>query len=260
MVLGRDRRLSKARGMAAWLVLEYGKGTLGELSRRTGRDVTTLSSAAKRLQIRSQTVVENWPFGPRNSKLNLSPLFKFPYDSKYWETNFKASAGATCDRTKLEVNVAGRGGFIWGGDNQLDFRFSDLSTPGSAKMDGDVKGWKLGGDLLARYLPRNSLSFPFGIKTEYMRKTRDGDGIGVGEFQGDVFDYNLFNTRFSVEAGGGFDLKTPVSIRIGAGAFYGYTREKEDFSVRQFTMPNAFVESILRNYPDHTEHRITGKL
>ena len=55
LVLGRDRRLSKARGMAAWLVLEYGKGTLGELSRRTGRDVTTLSSAAKRLQIRSQT-------------------------------------------------------------------------------------------------------------------------------------------------------------------------------------------------------------
>jgi len=55
---GRDRRLSKARGMAAWLVMEYGASTLGELSRRTGRDITTLSSAAKRLQIRSKTDLE----------------------------------------------------------------------------------------------------------------------------------------------------------------------------------------------------------
>lgn len=55
LVSGRDRTLSRARGMAACLVMEYGIGTLGELSRRTGRDVTTLSSAAKWLQIRSKT-------------------------------------------------------------------------------------------------------------------------------------------------------------------------------------------------------------
>jgi len=58
LVSGKNRRLSKARGMAAWLVMEYGIGTLGELSRRTGRDITTLSSAARRLQIRSKTDVE----------------------------------------------------------------------------------------------------------------------------------------------------------------------------------------------------------
>jgi hypothetical protein len=57
-VSGRDRRLSEARGMAAWLVLECGIGTLRELSKRTGRDATTLSSAAKRLQIRSKTDLE----------------------------------------------------------------------------------------------------------------------------------------------------------------------------------------------------------
>ncbi|MBS3919557.1 MAG: hypothetical protein KG012_11810 [Deltaproteobacteria bacterium] len=49
LVSGRDHKVSKARGMAAWLVMEHGTGTLGEL---IGRDVTTLSSAAKRLQIR----------------------------------------------------------------------------------------------------------------------------------------------------------------------------------------------------------------
>ena len=40
--------------MAAWLVLELGVGTLAELSRRMGRDVTTLSAGVKRLQIRSK--------------------------------------------------------------------------------------------------------------------------------------------------------------------------------------------------------------
>jgi len=46
------------RGLAAWLVMEYGIGTLGELSKRTGRDITTLSSAAKRLQMRFKTDLE----------------------------------------------------------------------------------------------------------------------------------------------------------------------------------------------------------
>ncbi len=50
----KERRLSEARGMAAWLVLESGTGTLGQLGRLTGRDPTTLSSAAKRVQRRAQ--------------------------------------------------------------------------------------------------------------------------------------------------------------------------------------------------------------
>ena len=54
-VLGKDRNLSEARGVAAWLVLELGVCTLGELGRRTGRDPSTLSSAAKRIEIRSKT-------------------------------------------------------------------------------------------------------------------------------------------------------------------------------------------------------------
>lgn len=54
-VRGKDRELSEARWMAGWLVMELGVGTLSELGRRTGRDVTTLSAGVKRLQIRSQT-------------------------------------------------------------------------------------------------------------------------------------------------------------------------------------------------------------
>ena len=55
LVPGKGRELSEARWMAGWLVMELGVGTLSELGRRTGRDVTTLSAGVKRLQIRSQT-------------------------------------------------------------------------------------------------------------------------------------------------------------------------------------------------------------
>jgi len=41
--------------MAAWLVLELGVETLAELSRRVGRDVTTLSAQVRQLQVRSKT-------------------------------------------------------------------------------------------------------------------------------------------------------------------------------------------------------------
>jgi len=49
---GRDRRTSEARGVVAWLILETGVCTLTELGKVTVRDVTTLSSAVRRLQIR----------------------------------------------------------------------------------------------------------------------------------------------------------------------------------------------------------------
>lgn len=55
---GRGRQLSEVRGMAAWLILELGVGTLGELGKVTARDVTTLSSAARRLQIRAKEDLE----------------------------------------------------------------------------------------------------------------------------------------------------------------------------------------------------------
>ena len=55
---GKGRRLSEVRGMAAWLVLELGISTLTELGELTGRDVTTLSSAAKRLEIQARNDLE----------------------------------------------------------------------------------------------------------------------------------------------------------------------------------------------------------
>lgn len=51
---GKYRKLSEARGVAAWLILETGGSRLAELSNYTGRDVSTLSSAARVVQARSK--------------------------------------------------------------------------------------------------------------------------------------------------------------------------------------------------------------
>jgi putative transposase len=52
---GQDRRLSEARSMAAWGVKEMTSSTLTELSKKIGRDVTSLSSGVKRLQTRAMS-------------------------------------------------------------------------------------------------------------------------------------------------------------------------------------------------------------
>jgi chromosomal replication initiation ATPase DnaA len=53
---GKYRHLSEARGVAAWLILETGSVTLTALGRVTGRDVSTLSSAAKAIHVRAKSV------------------------------------------------------------------------------------------------------------------------------------------------------------------------------------------------------------
>jgi len=50
---GKNRRVSLVRGIIARLILESGELTLTELSKRLNRDISTLSSAAKRLLILS---------------------------------------------------------------------------------------------------------------------------------------------------------------------------------------------------------------
>jgi len=55
---GKDRRLSKVRAIAAWLVLDSGNLTLSELSKRVNRDSSTLSTAAKFLERQAQADTE----------------------------------------------------------------------------------------------------------------------------------------------------------------------------------------------------------
>jgi len=51
---GQGLRISEARALAAWGVRSFTSATLTELGKKLGRDVTSLSSAAKRLEARSK--------------------------------------------------------------------------------------------------------------------------------------------------------------------------------------------------------------
>ncbi len=53
--LGKDRRLSKVRAIAAWLVLDSRVLTLTELSKWVNRDPSTLSTSARELERQAQT-------------------------------------------------------------------------------------------------------------------------------------------------------------------------------------------------------------
>lgn len=55
---GKSHRNSLVRGIIAWLILESGELTLTELSKRLNRDISTLSSAAKRVFVLSNKDAE----------------------------------------------------------------------------------------------------------------------------------------------------------------------------------------------------------
>lgn len=55
---GKVRALSQARGMAAWIVQDLPSCSLTELGQRTGRDLSSLSAASRRLHARSAREVE----------------------------------------------------------------------------------------------------------------------------------------------------------------------------------------------------------
>jgi len=56
--LGKDRMLSRVRGVAAWLVLDSGELTLSELSKWVNRDPSTLSTSARELERQAQTDIQ----------------------------------------------------------------------------------------------------------------------------------------------------------------------------------------------------------
>lgn len=55
---GKERSLAQVRSMAAWIVQDVQTVTLKQLTERTGRDVSSLSAAAQRIQKRSRTMPE----------------------------------------------------------------------------------------------------------------------------------------------------------------------------------------------------------
>ena len=201
----------------------------------------------------------NYPLGGSVPWVNLFP-FMIPYDSKYWEVLLKGSLEGMIGPAKIALTM--RGGFIFSGDNKyraMDFQIPPGVITNSIDMDGDVKGWRMGGDFWLRYPLAENLSLPFLLKIEYQKKTRDGEGYGnaFGIF-GDT-EYKNRESVFQVEVGGGVDKELVKGTRIAAGIYYNYAQNKNNFVGKGNNGVN-WIEADYSNYPDHQEHRVILKL
>jgi len=183
--------------------------------------------------------------------------FMFPYDSKYWEALFKGSLEGGMGPAKMTLTV--RGGIIFAGDNKYEFtNVSDIFGSQFVNMDGDVKGWRIGGDLWLRHPIGNGLSVPLVVKADYQKITRDGNGpgngvIGIG---GTFFDYKNREKIFRIEIGGGLDKEFNKGTKVAGGVYYSYLQNKNGFLFTTDT--GLFADHS--NYPDTREHRVILRL
>jgi hypothetical protein len=190
--------------------------------------------------------------------VNLFP-FMLPYDSHYWETLLKGSLEGEIGPLDLEFTL--RGGGIISGDNKYVYEFESPvgALVSGIDMDGDVQGWRIGGDLWVRYPIMDNLALPFLVRVDYQTKTRDGDGAGFGGLTGFPYSYENQERNLQLEAGGGVDLKVGNGTKIAAGLYYDYLQGENDFSIWGNEAGAVFTYDY-SDYPSHSENQIVVRL
>jgi len=182
-----------------------------------------------------------------------------PYDSAYWEIPVKLGVEGKVGPLDLEFTL--RGGVIVSGDNTLR---EEIQVPvgvvaNAVDMDGDVRGWRIGGDLWLRYPLTDSLTLPVLVRADYWEKTRDGDGSFFGA--PDIFlDYKHKETGLDLAIGGGLDKELAKGTRIAGGIYYNYLRHTEDVSTMVFDTGVFEVGLDFSDFPTLTEHRAMVRL
>jgi len=179
---------------------------------------------------------------------NWIPEYLYPYDSRYWEALFKGSLERKIGPLDLEFTL--RGGFIFGGDNEWYFEHHSPTTDVAWDLDGNVEGWRIGGDLWARYPLGDGLTLPVLVRVDYQTKTRDGAGPGSLDLAGDYFDYEHERKDLAIMAGGGVDKEFGKDTRIAAGIYYNYLQGRD-----KIVMFENGVLDYRWTFPDITEHR-----
>jgi hypothetical protein len=190
---------------------------------------------------------------PLDFDVNFYP-FMTPYDSSYMEALFKGSVEGAIG--PLTAAFTMRGSFLFGGNNE----FSSGGTailPGGLDLNGDVDGWRLGGDLWLRYPLKDDLAIPFLARIDYWEKTRDGDGEGVPGVPPVPFNYKNKEKSFALDVGGGVDKDFGKGTRAAAGIYYSYVNATNDFELMAPSIGWLFDRS---DNPDTSEHRIQLRL
>jgi hypothetical protein len=200
----------------------------------------------------------NPPFGGIAAYANTFPLM-LPYDSKYWEALFKGSLEGKVGPLDLEFTL--RAGFLFSGDNTYEFQFqAPIGTPTLGfRLKGEVTGWRIGGDLWARYPLAQDLSLPFLVRVDFQDKTRDGDGPGLLGYAGANFAYKSQEQGLGITVGGGLDKELAKGARIACGINYNYLQGNTDFQL-MLVEAGGWDNWDYSGYPASIEHQIMLRL
>jgi hypothetical protein len=186
--------------------------------------------------------------------------FMIPYDSSYGEALLKGSVEGKTGPIDIEFTL--RGGFIFWGDNELEY--GEQSPVGSPilgyDLDGDVDGWRIGGDLWVRYARAEDLFLPFLVRIDYQAKTRDGDGQGLLGLAGEQFDYEHHERNLQIEVGGGIEKEFGKGIRVAAGIYYNYLQGTNDLRLMQYEAGGDWQKFDYSDLPGRTAHRVIVRL
>jgi len=182
-----------------------------------------------------------------------------PYESAYWEFPMKLGVEGKVGPLDLEFTV--RGGYIVSWDNTL--KQNEQGPVGNVvdafDMNGDVGGWRVGGDFWLRYPLTESLTLPVLVRADYWEKTRDGDGFFLSD-PAVLLDYKHKQTSLDLTIGGGLDKELAKGTRIAAGIYYNYLHGTEDISTNIFDTGVFEAGLDFSNFPALTEHRATVRL
>jgi hypothetical protein len=182
-----------------------------------------------------------------------------PYDSAYWEIPMRLGAEGKVGPLDLEFTL--RGGVIVSGDNTLrqNVQVPVGNVVNSFDMDGDVGGWRIGGDLWLRYPLTDTLTLPVLVRADYWEKTRDGDGSFLSD-PAVLLDYKHKETGLDLAIGGGLDKELAKGTRIAGGIYYNYLHGTEDVSTNIFDTGVFAVGLDFSDLPTLTEHRVMVRL
>jgi hypothetical protein len=122
-----------------------------------------------------------------------------------------------------------------------------------------VQGWRIGGDVWARYPLSEGLTLPFLVSVDYQDKTRDGDGFDLSGIN--QVSYENGETALRLAVGGGIDAMLAKETRLAAGIYYNYLNGTNDFSYAVYTaVPLANVLVDHGKCPDSAEHQVMLRL
>ena len=204
----------------------------------------------------------NYPWGGIAGLVAGADTFPFllPYDSRYWEALFKGSIEGKVGPLDLEFTL--RVGLPFGGENQYEYeRQVPIGTPvDSFRLNGDVQGWRIGGDVWARYPLAEDLSLPFLVRIDYQTKTRDGDGAGLLGLAGDNFAYKSQEQGLHLEIGGGLDKELSKGAKIAGGLYYNYLQGNNALQITDYPAGGGWTNNDSSDFPASIEHQVMLRL